>query len=64
MRCPDTEGAAAENQSPEDALIPRTRMAAGPIPDDGGAFTFRLCALNADGDCGPWSAESNAVTLD
>ena len=29
-----------------------------------GTFTVRLCALNADGHCGPWGAESNAVTLD
>ena len=29
-----------------------------------GTYTIRVCALNADGDCGPWSAESNAVTVD
>ena len=30
----------------------------------GGAFTVRLCALNADGHCGPWGEESNPVTVD
>ena len=30
----------------------------------GGTYTIRVCALNADGDCGPWSAESNAVSVD
>ena len=30
----------------------------------GGTYTIRVCALNADGDCGPWSVESNAVTVD
>ena len=29
-----------------------------------GSYSIRVCALNADGDCGPWSAESNAVTID
>ena len=30
----------------------------------GGDYRIRVCALNADGDCGPWSAESNPVTVD
>ena len=30
----------------------------------GGTYAIRVCALNADGDCGPWSAESNPVTVD
>ena len=29
-----------------------------------GTYAIRVCALNADGDCGPWSAESNAVAVD
>ena len=29
-----------------------------------GSYRIRVCALNADGDCGPWSDESNAVTVD
>ena len=29
-----------------------------------GTYAIRVCALNAGGDCGPWSAESNPVTVD
>ena len=29
-----------------------------------GAFRVRVCSLNEDGDCGPWSAESNEVVID
>ena len=39
-----------------------TRRWAGLCGD--GSYTIRVCALNADGDCGPWSGGSNAVTTD